>query len=149
MPNFDDLLDGLSEEDRKACESAYEAFLEWWQANQFKPLYQEKTMVSEKHRYGGCPDLVAYDHKGRLCMIDFKTSDGVYGDYLYQLGAYRILHNETFPENPLTGGNHLCRFSKENADFHHHAFPNLDEAEKGFLLMRDLYDIDAKLKKRV
>lgn len=138
----------LSDKDAEAVKSAFGAFREWWDSSKFEPVYMEEQMVSEMHKYGGTPDLVGRDAKGNLVMVDFKTSDGTYTDYLYQLGAYRILHNEVYPDMPLTGGSHLCRFSKENGDFVHHYYPNLDLAEEGFLLMRRLYDIDKELKKR-
>jgi hypothetical protein len=115
----------------------------------YKFISVEEQLVSETHGYGGTMDGVAEDSKGRLVLIDFKTSDGVYMDHLVQLGAYRILWNENHPETPLTGGSHLGRFSKQHGDFTHHYFPNLDDAEEAFLLMRKLYDLDRRLKKRL
>jgi hypothetical protein len=138
----------LTQSDKEQILSAFEAFKEWFESNSFKVISQEEPMVSEVHFYGGTPDAIALDGKGRLVLLDWKTSDGVYPEYLYQLAAYRILWNETHPEQPLTGGSHLCRFSKKGGDFAHHFFPNLDKEEEGFLLMRKLYDIDRETKKR-
>ena len=139
---------GLSEQDVGAVTSAFNAFVEWFGSNSFEVLSQEEQLVSEAHRYGGTPDAIAKDGKGRIVLLDWKTSNAVYADYIWQLGAYRILWNENHPEMPLTGGSHLCRFAKEKGDFAHHFFPNIDEAEEGFLLMRRLYDVDKELKKR-
>jgi len=139
---------GLSDNDIKSVKSAFQAFEEWFESNKFEIVEQEIHLVSEQHKYGGTPDAIARDGKGRLVLLDWKTSNGVYQDFLYQLGAYRILWNETFPDNPLTGGSHLCRFAKENGDFAHHFYPDISEAEEGFLSMRRLYDIDKQLKKR-
>lgn len=138
----------LSESDSEQVMSAFNAFVEWFESNKFEIVEQEIHLVSEQHKYGGTPDAIARDGKGRLVLLDWKTSNGVYQDFLYQLGAYRILWNETFPDNPLTGGSHLCRFAKENGDFAHHFYPDISEAEEGFLSMRRLYDIDKQLKKR-
>lgn len=138
-----------SQNDADAAMSAFNAFEEWFQMNQLKVVAQEMQLVSETYRFGGTPDAVAEDSRGRLVLLDWKTSDGVYMDHLVQLGAYRILWNENNPNNKLTGGSHLCRFSKAHGDFAHHFFPNLDEAEKAFVLMRQLYDLDKSLKKRV
>jgi len=143
------LTDDLSMADRGQVMSAFSAFEEWFDSNRFEVLSQEEQLVSEAHLYGGTPDAVAKDAKGRLCLIDFKTSNGVYEDYLYQLGAYRLLWNETHPDMQLTGGSHLARFSKEHGDFAHHFFPDITEAERGFLIMRELYGISQVLKKRV
>lgn len=139
---------GLNDEDLEQVSSAFSAFQEWFESNKFQVIAQEVQLVSEIHQYGGTPDAVAVDSKGRLCLVDFKTSNGIYADYLYQLGAYRILWNECNPDLQLTGGSHLARFSKENSDFSHHYFPDITEAERGFLLMVELYEIDSRLKKR-
>lgn len=138
----------LTEGDKKQVDSAFDAFLEWFQGNNFEVIAQEIGMVSEKNLYGGTPDAIARDGKGRVCLLDWKTSNGVYRDHIYQLGAYRMLWNELHPDLQLTGGSHLCRFAKEHGDFAHHYFPNIDEAERGFLLMNELYRIDQQVKKR-
>jgi hypothetical protein len=145
----DSLIEHLSEPDYDAALSAFDAFKEWFESNKFEVIVQEVQLVSEQYRFGGTPDAVAKDSKGRIVLLDWKTSDGVYMDHLVQLGAYRILWNENYPNNKLTGGSHLCRFSKAHGDFAHHFFPNLDDAEKAFILMRQLYDLDKNLKRRV
>jgi hypothetical protein len=144
-----DHIAGLLSEDTLQVLSAYEAFREWFDNSKLEIIEQEMQLVSEVYKFGGTPDAVARDSKGRLCLIDFKTSNGVYQDYLYQLGFYRILWNENRPDMPLTGGSHIARFAKEHGDFAHHYFPNIDEAERGAILMAELYAIDKGLKKRV
>lgn len=138
----------LTNADRNAIDSAFEAFLEWFEAGSFTIVEQEMQLVSETYKFGGTPDAVARDSKGRLVLLDWKTSDGVYSDHLVQLGAYRILWNECNPDNPLTGGSHLCRFAKAHGDFAHHYFPDLSDAERQFILFREAYDLDKSLKKR-
>lgn len=143
-----DLTKELSPEDYESVISAFTAFQEWFESNKFKVIEQEVQLISELYQYGGTPDAIAEDSKGRIVLLDWKTSDGVYADYLYQLGAYQVLWNENNADRPLSGGSHLCRFAKEHGDFAHHYYPDLKDAVKGFLLMRDLYDIDKSLKKR-
>ena len=135
-------------EDQAQIVSAFEAFEEWFESNKFQIVEQEIQLVSEIHKYGGTPDAIAIDAKGRLVLLDWKTSSGVYADFLYQLALYRVLWNENHPDNPLTGGSHLCRFAKENGDFAHHFYPDLSDAERGGLMMVELYNIDKGLKKR-
>ena len=141
-------IDTFSDEDKKSILSAFGAFEEWFESNKFEVVGQEMQLVSEVHRFGGTPDAIARDSKGRLVLLDWKTSDGVYSDHLVQLGAYRILWNECNPDNPLTGGSHLCRFAKAHGDFAHHYFPDLSDAERQFILFREAYDLDKSLKKR-
>ena len=127
--------------------SAFKAYESW--ANNFsvKILTQELQLVSEKYRYGGTPDAVGLIGN-QLVLLDWKTSNAVYCDYLIQLAAYRNLWEENYPDRPITGGFHLLRFAKEHGDFAHHYFPNLDNAWRQFLLFREAYEIDKELKKR-
>jgi hypothetical protein len=81
--------------------------------------------------------------------LDWKTSNGVYQDYIIQIAAYRNLWEENYPDKPITGGFHLLRFSKEHADFTHHYWNDVDEGWEQFKLFRKAYDLDKILKKRV
>uniref|UniRef100_A0A6M3L097 Putative PD-(D/E)XK nuclease superfamily protein n=2 Tax=viral metagenome TaxID=1070528 RepID=A0A6M3L097_9ZZZZ len=131
------------------AQQGFDNYLTWAENNRMVIVNQEMELVSEKYQYGGCPDAIAYDAQERLCLLDWKTSNGVYVDYLIQLAAYRQLWEENNPDDPITGGFHLCRFSKEHADFTHHYWSELDDAWEQFLLFRAAYDLDKKLKKRV
>lgn len=145
---YSDIVKDLNEQDYESVKSAFDAFQEWFEANKFKVLEQEVQLISEVHQFGGTPDAIAEDNKGRIVLLDWKTSDGVYPDYLYQLAAYQVLWNENNPDRPLTGGSHLCRFAKEHGDFAHHYYPDLSKEIEGFILMRRLYEIDKATKKR-
>lgn len=132
--------------DQKA-KDAFDAYLSWEGQSKLHIVEQEIMLVSEEYRFGGTPDAIG-EIGGELCLVDWKTSNSVYLDHLIQLAAYRQLWNENNPQRPLTGGSHLCRFAKDHGDFAHHYYPNLDEAWRAFVLMRELYDITAQLKKR-
>jgi len=129
------------------AEAAFGAYRSWADQSKLEIFEQEIQLVSEQHRFGGTPDAIGY-LDGKLCLIDWKTSNAVYADYLMQLAAYKVLWEENRPEYPITGGYHLCRFAKEHGDFAHHYYPNLDEAWQQFLLFRQAYDLDKQLKKR-
>lgn len=131
---------------RKAL-SSFNAYQTWRKNFGLEVVQQEIQLVSEKHRYGGTLDLVGFVPP-KLALLDWKTSANVYVDYLIQLAAYKNLWEENHPEQPITGGFHLLRFSKSDGDFAHHHYPNLDEAWEQFLLFRKAYDIDKSLKKR-
>lgn len=142
------VLSGIESEQIKIqAQAAYKAYLSWESMTKLVIVEQEMQLVSEQHKFGGTPDAIGQIN-GELCLVDWKTSNGVYQDYLIQLAAYRHLWEEKYPDRPLTGGFHLCRFAKEHGDFAHHFYPNLDEAWEAFLLMRRLYDLDKQLKKR-
>jgi hypothetical protein len=140
-------LDHLAQEQRTAVESGFGAFELWTRQSKLKVVHQELEMVSEKNSFGGCPDAIG-EVNGELCLLDWKTASGIYPDNLVQLAAYRLLWEENYPDQPLTGGYHLCRFSKEFGDFSHHHYPELEGAERQFLLFREAYEIDKVLKRR-
>jgi hypothetical protein len=127
--------------------SSFNAYKQWQSNFQVNIVSQEIQLVSEQHRYGGTPDAVGMIGN-QLVLLDWKTSNGIYTDYLVQLAAYKNLWEENFPERPLTGGFHLLRFAKEHGDFTHHYFAGLDNAWRQFLLFREAYEIDKELKKR-
>lgn len=145
-PNRAPTVEGEPEITAKAW-NAFNQFLKWAESSRLVVTETELPLVSEKHRYGGTLDAMMVN--GCLSLGDWKTSNAVYGDYLFQLGAYALLWEEHFPERPLTGGFDLIRFSKDHADFAHHHWQNIDEAKEGFLMMRRLYSIKSVLDKRV
>jgi hypothetical protein len=146
--NGDPLPELPDDEIGQRARQGYENYIQWADNNKMVIVQQEMELVSKEYRFGGCPDALAYDSKDRLCLLDWKTSNGVYPDYIIQLAAYRHLV-ESSTNQIITGGFHLCRFSKENADFAHHFWSELDDAWEQFKLFRQAYDIDKKLKKRV
>ena len=124
---------------------AYGAYFEWQKNCGMEFVAQEIPLVSEQYQYGGCPDAIAMIN-GKLCLIDWKTSNAVYPDYMIQLAAYKHLWEEN-GNDPIEGF-HLCRFSKDYGDFAHHYYPELDDAWEQFKLFRQSYEIDKRLKKR-
>lgn len=134
---------------RQRCDSAYGAWSEWFHGSRFEIVATEVPIVSELHGFGGTIDAIAKDRHGRLCLLDWKTSNAVYSDYALQLAAYKLLWEESTPDQPITGGFHLARFAKEHGDFEHRWWPELSEAEDMFLLLVKAYDLDKKLRKRI
>ena len=127
--------------------SAFEAYKEWRCQTNLQPEQTEVSVMCECHQTGGTLDTIMV--QGKRSLGDWKTSNAVYPEYLIQLAAYRHLWEINHPDQPITGGFHLLRFSKEEGDFTHHFWPNLDDAWSAFEHMRVLYDLMAKLKGRV
>jgi len=140
-------LEEYPEETAQQAKQGFQNYLKWQENNTITIVYQEVELVSEEHQFGGCPDAIGTDDSKDLFLLDWKTSNGVYSDYLIQLAAYAILWEENYPDMPLSGF-HLLRFSKEYADFSHHYWSNLDDAKEMFLLYCQAYGLDKKLKKR-
>ena len=128
--------------------NAFKQFCEWHEQSKMKIIATEHSYVSEKYQFGGTIDAIGEDVQGRIVLVDWKTSANIYQDYLIQLAAYALLLEECEPKWTPSGF-HLLRVSKESADFAHYFFGELEEAKRSFILMRELYDLDQKLKKRV
>lgn len=131
---------------------AFKGYLEWKQQTQLQVVESEVALVSRAYRYGGTLDAVAV--RGSLALLDWKTSNGVYADYLLQLAAYGQLWNEHHPDQPLTGGFHLLRFGKPDhpddpVSFEHRYWSDLNVAWEQFKLFRAAYDLDKRIKKLV
>jgi hypothetical protein len=128
--------------------AAFAAYLSWEKMTAITFRHTEVPLISEKHRFGGTLDAIG-QIGGELVLCDWKCANSVYADYLFQLAAYRLLWEENYPDHPIRGGFHLCRFAKEQGDFSHHYFPALDEEAETFLAMRALYDRVKQTEKRV
>jgi len=127
--------------------NAFAQFGEWYEQTKIEIVATERSYVSEKYQFGGTVDAIGRDVKGRCVLVDWKTSNSVYSDYLIQLAAYQLLLEECSDYRPE--GFHLLRVAKESADFAHHFYGEVDDAKRAFILMRELYDIDKKLSARV
>lgn len=133
---------------RERCESGFRAWTSWREGRAMTIIATEEPIVSERYRFGGTLDAVGKDKNG-LCILDWKSSNGVYADYALQLAAYRLLWEEAHPDQPITGGFHLARFSKEHGDMEHRYWPELKEAEEMFLLLVKAHALDKQLQARI
>jgi PD-(D/E)XK nuclease superfamily len=125
---------------------AFGAFQRWAEQSNLKPHRTEVALISRRFRFGGTIDAVTL--AGLLHLLDWKTSNSVYPDYLLQLAAYGLLWNENNPDEPVCGYE-LVRFSKAEGDFAHYSFTSLTKELTEFLLLRKAYEIDSLVKQRV
>lgn len=151
----DDVLKDADAEKAGKARNAFDQYLKWARQSRVELLskYQEIQLVSLEHRFGGTPDAIGRI-EGELVLLDWKSSNAVYGDYLIQLAAYGHLlekgvRMDTWePLNMKPTGFYLLRFSKDYPDFEYRHFGNLDSAWRQFQIYREAYDIDKELKKR-
>ena len=128
------------------AQKAFGAFLEWADQTKLTVDKTELPLVSEKYRFGGTFDAILLGAK--RAMGDWKSSNGIYGEYLAQLAAYGQLWQENFPEEPIEGGFHLLRFDKTHGDFTHKWWGELSAGWEYFLRLREAYEYDKELKAR-
>lgn len=125
--------------------NCFNQFLEWWDNNNYKVTWTEKHFCSEKYLYGGTPDLLVNEN----ILVDFKTSKGIYSDYLVQGSAYAKLIEEN--ENRKIDKFIICRFSKDNSQTEIKEFSkeDLDNAFSYFKLLRKAFDLDKQINKLI
>lgn len=129
--------------DLDKAQSAFAAWRTWSAKNQMRPYAQETPLVSEKHQFGGTPDLIATIGNG-LGLVDFKTSakGDVYPDKLVALAAHGKLWTENHPDMPLTAGYHLIMLPKDGTPPRHYAYADLKPHWKLFKTYLKAYHLD-------
>lgn len=129
----------------------FAAFIEWVDSANVHFENSEMSLVSKTHLYGGTFDGRALVGKSkRRSLLDWKTSNHVYPEYVTQLGGYAILWDEHWPAEPIENV-HLLRFSKEFGSFTHYQFGTevLAVGKEAFLLLRRMHDLYATMKRAV
>jgi hypothetical protein len=123
-----------SDEDIAKGRVAFENFITWTKQFKFKPVKDgvEPNLISEKHQYGGTPDVIA-EVMGKLTLTDWKTSKDLYANIFLQLAAYQQLVEEN--GYGKVEGFHVLRIPKNKSipSFHHSYWERLpDEAWGSF-----------------
>ena len=154
---FERHLRGDHVEREDATDGAWTAYVnaaQWLDETSLHIEPHEQPMVSEKYRYGGTPDALAYSQGnavlqdlGRPYLADWKTG-GVYAEHLIQMAAYAQLLRECQGVEVL--GVRLVRFSRDHGDFVAHAWPRevLETGWKVFELLLELREPLDALRKR-
>lgn len=90
------------------------AFLSWVKDTGVKFDNSELIVYSKKHNYAGIMDADGHID-GKRCIIDFKSSSGIYTEMRYQLAAYwNAREEETKKEYDL---GYIVQFGKETGEF--------------------------------
>jgi hypothetical protein len=147
----EEFIAGLSPQVKANAEHAFQAYLEWKSRVKFKVVESECQLTSAKHMFGGTLDAMMAGDK--LVLGDWKTSSGIYQDHLIQVaGGYSLLWEENYPDKKLEGVE-ILRVSKpeeagDPVSFHDHFWGRsvIDMAQRQFILLREAYDLDKRLK---
>lgn len=87
----------------------------WAQANIEEILHVEEPVYSHRYQFAGTPDLICKMRGDeRLCLIDFKTSKGIWPEMELQLAGYSIAICEEHTEKYQDMRRLIVRFDKEN-----------------------------------
>lgn len=135
--------DNLGDQGKGQAIQAFEMFRRWCEIVNVEWLHTEIPLVSEDLQVGGTIDAIA-NVGGKLCIVDFKTSKGVYSDYWVQVAAYAKMWNEFHFEK--IEEIHILRFGKEKPDFEHQFRAEWSKEERAFSLMIELYSLMKAIK---
>ena len=139
--------EGFTDEQMDKATTCYLNALEWESQVKVISVKTEISLVCECHKYGCTIDEIV-ELNGKLHDYEWKTSNGVYVDYLLQAAAQKHAWECNFPELKLAGAA-IVRFNKDYGDFAYHYFTDLDDAFQQFVDFRHCYERDKALKRRV
>ena len=115
------------------------------EAHKVEPIATEFKIFSRKHMYAGTCDLDAVID-GERCIVDFKTSSGIYPEMLLQTAAYQFARAEELYGGELWGdqpnkydARWIVRFDKKTGKFEAKRFDDFESDFQGFLGALQLY----------
>ncbi len=129
------------------AEAAYLNYLEWKRQTNFTPITMEVACISEELQAGTTIDVIGWV-AGKRSIVECKTSNGVYEDFLIQVAMQKAAWDETHPDEPIEGL-HLLKVGKEEATFTHHYWHSLALGLEAFKHLRALHDLKKQLKKLI
>ena len=119
-------------------------FFEWEKNQEIEYILSEANLISEEYQYGGCVDIYA-KLNGLYTLIDLKTSKAIYSDHHTQVGGgyKRLLIENKYPVDDCR----ILRIGRDESEgFEDAIIPFQDLHDKRFLLCKELYDINKRIK---
>jgi hypothetical protein len=77
--------------------AACNAFMDWRQKHDIRPIANEQILFSKEWWYAGTADIIA-EIDGQVTIADIKTSSGIYPEMFMQIAAYTNALEEMRPE---------------------------------------------------
>jgi hypothetical protein len=108
-------LSEFSPADIERAQTAFRNFKVWWDHEGLTVLEPEVQLVSETHMFGGTIDAPSRDKDGKIVLLDWKTSKGIWPAHKFQLAAYEQLWNENRPDMKVQRRG-IVRIGKDSAD---------------------------------
>ncbi len=127
----------FSPADVDKAENSFLGYLDFEKQHNLEVIFSEMPLVSENLKFGGTIDCYA-KVDGKLSLIDFKTSKGVFPEMRVQVAAYRALLEECGHKVEKV---HLLRIDKESGEFNHHQMDDLENEWKLFQALLAAYPL--------
>lgn len=112
------------------------AFGEWRKSHDIHCLSSEMMIFSREMYYAGTADFYGYID-GELVIADFKTSSGIWNEYLLQTAAYQLAVEEE--AGVKIDARWLIRLDKKTGDFEAKRFPHSEAHCQAWRLLRQLH----------
>lgn len=77
----------LEDEDPRV-QNALKLFWAWWEGKGLRVVESELAVYNAEHGYAGTLDFLCELPNGKLALLDWKTSKGIYSEYYLQVAAY-------------------------------------------------------------
>ena len=75
------------------AQNGFNKYLDWEKQHKIEPIFNEKSFVSEKYKYGGTLDFYC-KVDGKYTLVDFKSGKGIFNEYFLQVSSYANLLKE-------------------------------------------------------
>lgn len=137
-------LSEYSQQNIDMANNCMKSYYEWEKNHKVEPIMLETPLSSDIYGYGGTPDFIGMID-GQLELLDFKTGNGIYPEYLYQLSAYRQLAKEQGHE--INRARILRIGRDDNEGFEERLTVKFDLEFELFLHCLSIYNIQKALKR--
>ena len=111
---IEQIINGLDPDIPPEMQIVIDNFFGWRKASGLEISLTETMVYSAKYKYAGAMDALAY-RDGRMVAIDWKTSNGLYGEYALQVAAYAKALEEMTGE--VVSEAWAVRFGKKTPEF--------------------------------
>jgi len=125
------------------AENSVLSFFKWEESHKIIPILIEEPLISEQYRFGGTIDCLG-EVNGELCLIDFKTSRGIFPEMLIQVAAYTKLLAEY---NYQIKSARILRIGRtEDEGFDDRVVTSIDKRWEVFCHCLGIYNLQKELK---
>lgn len=135
---LDSLIRGempMMEEDIRQCVTS---FVDWDTIKKLQIVSGDMKLIHLGFGYGGSLDALAKDERGKLIVIDFKTSNQISDEYAYQIASYCHALQFTLALDYVPEG--CCiRFDKLKPEIEYRKVRSIADSFEGFLAALQLY----------
>jgi hypothetical protein len=134
----------LPPEDMIRYDNGCAAFNRWFENNDIELYESERVLFSKRWLFCGTADFYGKVN-GELCVLDFKTSSGLFPEMALQTAAYQLAFEEEL--SVVIPARYLVRFDKLSGDIETMRLPRNKEHELAFLALREADELIKRIEK--